>query len=36
MAKGDERIITHISNFRKVKRIPDVIKIFHKIQQEIC
>ncbi|WP_339919505.1 N-acetyl-alpha-D-glucosaminyl L-malate synthase BshA [uncultured Flavobacterium sp.] len=35
MAKGDERIITHISNFRKVKRIPDVIKIFHKIQQEI-
>jgi len=35
MAKGDERIITHISNFRKVKRIPDVIKIFHKIQQGI-
>ncbi|MFV8369983.1 N-acetyl-alpha-D-glucosaminyl L-malate synthase BshA [Flavobacterium sp. LB2R40] len=35
MAKDDERIITHISNFRKVKRIPDVIKIFYKIQQEI-
>lgn len=35
MAKQDERIITHISNFRKVKRIPDVIKIFYKIQQEI-
>jgi len=35
MAKDDERIITHISNFRKVKRIPDVIKIFHKIQQQI-
>lgn len=35
MAKGEERIITHISNFRKVKRIPDIIKIFHKIQQEI-
>jgi N-acetyl-alpha-D-glucosaminyl L-malate synthase BshA len=35
MAKKDERIITHISNFRKVKRIPDVIKIFHKIQQQI-
>ncbi|MEZ7505266.1 N-acetyl-alpha-D-glucosaminyl L-malate synthase BshA [Flavobacterium sp. Arc2] len=35
MANQDERIITHISNFRKVKRIPDVIKIFHKIQQEI-
>ncbi|RXR31272.1 N-acetyl-alpha-D-glucosaminyl L-malate synthase BshA [Flavobacterium piscinae] len=35
MAKNDERIITHISNFRKVKRIPDVIKIFYKIQQQI-
>lgn len=35
MAKQGERIITHISNFRKVKRIPDVIKIFYKIQQEI-
>ena len=35
MAKADERIITHISNFRKVKRIPDVIKIFHKIQQQL-
>lgn len=35
MAKDNERIITHISNFRKVKRIPDVIKIFHRIQQEI-
>ncbi len=35
MAKENERIITHISNFRKVKRIPDVIKIFNKIQKEI-
>ncbi|WP_291116853.1 N-acetyl-alpha-D-glucosaminyl L-malate synthase BshA [Flavobacterium sp. UBA6135] len=35
MAKDKERIITHISNFRKVKRIPDVIKIFYKIQQQI-
>src|SRR5690606_49983 len=35
MAKPEERIITHISNFRKVKRIPDVVKIFHKIQQQI-
>jgi hypothetical protein len=34
MAKKDEKIITHISNFRR-KRIPDVIKIFHKIQQTI-
>lgn len=35
MANENERIITHISNFRKVKRIPDVIKIFDKIQKEI-
>ncbi|POS02798.1 N-acetyl-alpha-D-glucosaminyl L-malate synthase BshA [Flavobacterium croceum DSM 17960] len=35
MAKSSERIITHISNFRKVKRIPDVIDIFYKIQQQI-
>jgi N-acetyl-alpha-D-glucosaminyl L-malate synthase BshA len=35
MANENERIITHISNFRKVKRIPDVIRIFYKIQQQI-
>lgn len=35
MASEKERIVTHISNFRKVKRIPDIIKIFYKIQQEI-
>ena len=35
MAEDNERIITHISNFRAVKHIPDVIHIFNKIQQEI-
>lgn len=35
MANNNERIITHISNFRKVKRIPDIIHIFYKIQQKI-
>ncbi len=35
MAEENERIVTHISNFRKVKRIPDVIRIFHKILQKI-
>ena len=35
MAKVNERIITHISNFRKVKRIPDIIKIFYNIQKQI-
>lgn len=33
MASDDEKIITHISNFRKVKRIPDIIKVFHQVQQ---
>ena len=35
IAKPNERIVTHISNFRKVKRIPDIINIFYKIQQQI-
>lgn len=34
-ALPEERIISHISNFRKVKRIPDVIKVFNNIQQQI-
>jgi N-acetyl-alpha-D-glucosaminyl L-malate synthase BshA len=33
MADDNERIITHISNFREVKQIPDVIKIFYNIQK---
>ncbi|TYB76192.1 N-acetyl-alpha-D-glucosaminyl L-malate synthase BshA [Bizionia myxarmorum] len=35
MAKDEERIITHVSNFRSVKRIPDVIKVFYNIQKEL-
>ena len=35
MANEDEKIITHISNMREVKRIPDVINIFNKIQKEV-
>lgn len=35
MANEDERIITHISNMREVKQIPDVIKIFYNIQKEL-
>lgn len=34
-AKEDEFIVTHISNFRKVKRVQDVVKIFAKVSQEI-
>ncbi|MCP4053146.1 MAG: N-acetyl-alpha-D-glucosaminyl L-malate synthase BshA [Mesoflavibacter sp.] len=35
MATEDEKIITHISNMREVKRIPDVIKVFYNILKEI-
>ncbi|MBE9490456.1 MAG: N-acetyl-alpha-D-glucosaminyl L-malate synthase BshA, partial [Bacteroidetes bacterium] len=35
MANDDEKIITHISNFRPVKRIGDVINIFNNIQKEV-
>jgi len=35
MAKKEERIITHVSNLRPVKRITDVIEIFDRIQKEI-
>ncbi|WP_250436433.1 N-acetyl-alpha-D-glucosaminyl L-malate synthase BshA [Hanstruepera flava] len=35
MANDDERIITHISNFRPVKRIQDVINVFYNVQKEI-
>lgn len=35
LAKKNERIITHVSNFRPVKRVFDVIKIFNEIQKSI-
>lgn len=33
--KNDEYLITHISNFRKVKRVCDVIRIFQKVNSKI-
>ena len=30
-----DKIITHVSNFRAVKRIPDVIRVFAKIQEQL-
>jgi len=35
MASNEEKIVTHISNMREVKRIPDVIKTFYNIQKGI-
>ncbi|SJZ42250.1 N-acetyl-alpha-D-glucosaminyl L-malate synthase BshA [Selenihalanaerobacter shriftii] len=35
LTSGEEKIITHISNFRDVKNIPDVINIFAAINKEV-
>ena len=35
IAKHDQFILTHISNFRQVKRVEDVIKIFAKVNKEV-
>ncbi|MBT5771728.1 MAG: N-acetyl-alpha-D-glucosaminyl L-malate synthase BshA, partial [Flavobacteriaceae bacterium] len=35
VAENDEKVICHISNFREVKRIDDVINIFHNINKKI-
>ena len=35
LANTDEKILIHVSNFRKVKRVTDVVKIFEIVQKEI-
>ncbi|MCA5004514.1 N-acetyl-alpha-D-glucosaminyl L-malate synthase BshA [Sphingobacterium bovistauri] len=35
IAPGNERILVHTSNFRKVKNTQDVVRIFHKVSQTI-
>jgi N-acetyl-alpha-D-glucosaminyl L-malate synthase BshA len=34
-AEPEEKILVHLSNFRPVKRIGDVIEIFHRIQEKV-
>ena len=34
-ARPDEKILVHLSNFRPVKRIPDVIEIFDRVQKRV-
>lgn len=34
-ATPDQKIITHISNFRKVKRIGDIVRTFYLVQQKV-
>ncbi len=35
MAEPHERIVTHVSNLRKVKRVTEVIEIFDRIQKKL-
>lgn len=35
LAEPGEKILTHVSNLRPVKRVTDVIRIFHLVQQKI-
>lgn len=35
LAPEGEKILVHVSNFRSVKRVPDVIRIFERIHREI-
>lgn len=34
-AKENEKVLIHVSNFRPVKRVPDVIKIFSLVREKI-
>ncbi len=34
-ARADERLLVHVSNFRPVKRVLDVVETFEKVRQEI-
>ncbi|WP_243386618.1 N-acetyl-alpha-D-glucosaminyl L-malate synthase BshA [Bacillus kexueae] len=33
--KENEKVMIHVSNFRKVKRVPDVVKTFQRLREEM-
>jgi len=35
MGFGDEKLMIHVSNFREVKRIPDLMQIFRRVQEQL-
>ncbi|EPZ45675.1 N-acetyl-alpha-D-glucosaminyl L-malate synthase BshA [Alicyclobacillus acidoterrestris] len=35
LAKPQERVLLHVSNFRQIKRIPDVIEIFARVRAHV-
>lgn len=34
-AQGNEKILVHVSNFRRLKRVDDVVRVFHEVQKQI-
>jgi L-malate glycosyltransferase len=35
IAPNGEKILLHVSNFRKVKRVPDVVKVFQQVREKM-
>jgi len=35
LALPEERLLVHVSNFRKVKKVTDVVKVFYQVQKDI-
>jgi N-acetyl-alpha-D-glucosaminyl L-malate synthase BshA len=35
-AKPGEKIIVHVSNFRPVKRVMDVLRVFHRVREKVA
>jgi N-acetyl-alpha-D-glucosaminyl L-malate synthase BshA len=35
LAPNDERILVHVSNFRKVKRVEDVVRVFEQVHEKM-
>ena len=35
LAPNGEKVLVHTSNFRQVKRVTDIIRIFAKVREEI-
>ncbi len=35
ISPNNEKILMHISNFRKVKRVPDTVRIFNEVRKEV-
>ncbi len=34
LCPSGEKVIVHVSNFRPVKRVPEVVRVFHRLRQE--